>query len=290
MRAPTRPDHRGPVRPRTTPEAIHRLIARLTPRDLRIMRLVHDHRVFTTDQLARLEFGSYNTAKKRLPVLYALRALDRFRPWTPVGTAPWHYVLDAPGAEILAAEHGQTAREFGYRRDRVLTLAYRSSLTHTLGVNEFFVDLTAHTRTHSTRLAWRTARDCEHQFGDIVRPDAAGRWTDANKAIDFFLEYDTGTEPLRRLEAKLDAYHELARLTGNRGIVLFRLPSAKRADNLHHRIPRPPVPTATAIHGTHPAHKVWTPLGSSTPRRLIDLNDSRAEQAFPPGWPEADVG
>ncbi|PSK89955.1 protein involved in plasmid replication-relaxation [Murinocardiopsis flavida] len=286
----TRPDHRAPVRPRTTPEAIRALIARLTPRDLRIMRLVWQHRVFTTDQLAKLEFGSYNTAKKRLPVLYRLRALDRFRPWTPVGTAPWHYILDSPGAEILAAEHGQTVKQLGYQRDRALTIAYRTSLTHTLGLNQFFVDLTSHTRTHDTHLAWRTTRECQHQFGDIVRPDAAGRWTDANKAIDFFLEYDTGTEPLRRLADKLDAYHELARITGTRGIVLFWLPSAARESNLRHRVPNPPVPTATAVYGAHPADMVWTRLDGSTQRRLVDLADVGPQQPFLPGWEEAGSG
>ncbi|MBB6174962.1 DNA-binding CsgD family transcriptional regulator [Nocardiopsis mwathae] len=290
MRMPTRPDHRDVVRPRTTPEAIRQLIARLTPRDLRIMSLVWEHRVFTTDQIARLEFGSYHTAKKRLPILYRLRALDRFRPWTPVGTAPWHYILDTPGAEILAAEHGQTARELGYRRDRVLTIAYRSSLSHTLGVNEFFVDLQAHTRTHDTHLVWRTARECERQFGDIIRPDAAGRWTAGNRSIDFFLEYDTGTEPLRRLAGKLDAYHELNRITGNRGVVLFYLPSAKREEHLRHRVPNAPVATATAVHGAHPAERVWTLLNASAPRRLVDLRTRGLVQPSIPGWEDIDGG
>ncbi|MDA0565157.1 replication-relaxation family protein [Streptomonospora sp. S1-112] len=289
MRTPTRPDRSAPVRPRTTAEAVHRLVSRLTPRDLRVMRLVWDHRVLTTDQIARCEFSSYATAKRRLPILYRLRALERFRPWTPVGTAPWHYILDAPGAEILAAEHGQTAKELGYRRDRLLAVAYRSSLAHTLGVNEFFVDLHSHTRTHDTHLTWRTARDCEALWGDIVRPDAAGRWTHADTAVDFFLEYDRGTEPLRRLEAKLDGYHELARLTGQQGVVLFYLPSRRREGNLHERVPRPPVPAATAVHGQHPADSVWTPLGGSSPRRLAALPGT----SLPPeggvrGWEAGD--
>ncbi|MDA2807182.1 MULTISPECIES: replication-relaxation family protein [Nocardiopsis] len=286
MRLSPRPDHRDVVRPRTTPEAIHRLISRLTPRDLRIMRLVHRHRVLTTDQIARLEFASYSSAKTRLLTLYRLRALERFRPWTPVGSAPWHYLLDAPGAEILAAEHGTTAREWGYRRDRVLAVAYRSSLDHTIGTNDFFVDLTNLARVRRARLAWRTARECEQQFGDVVRPDAAGHWSEGEHAVLFFLEYDRGTEPLRRLAAKLDAYHELSRLTGHQGTVLFWLPSAKRAENLHRYVGEPPVPAATGVHGAHPADRVWTPFGQTWQRTLAELGAPAPHQPFLPGWEE----
>ncbi|MFC7741059.1 replication-relaxation family protein [Nocardiopsis composta] len=52
------------------------------------MRTVYRHRTLTTDQIAKLEFGSYASAKNRLLVLYRLRALERFRPWIPAGSAP----------------------------------------------------------------------------------------------------------------------------------------------------------------------------------------------------------
>ncbi|WP_223830226.1 replication-relaxation family protein [Nocardiopsis quinghaiensis] len=286
MRTHTRPDHRSPVRPRTSTGTLHTLIRRLTPRDREIMRLVWEHRTLTTDQIARLCFVSYSTAKRRLRALYRMRALDRFRPWVAEGSAPAHYVLDAPGAEILAAEAGQTLREFGYRRDRALTLAYRSSLAHTVGVNDFFTDLAAHTRDHDTHLRWWTAAQCEARWGDIVRPDAAGRWTEGDQVTGFYLEYDTGTESLRRLSDKLDAYAELTRVTTHRGLVLFWLPSQQRENNVRQRILRPPVPAATAVHGSHPAEAVWALLDDPTGQRfrLCELSSGGVVQPPLPGW------
>lgn len=79
-------------------------------------------------------------------MLYELRALDRIRPWN----APWRYFVDTPGAEILAADDGLPLREFGYRYDRAKDAA-TSTHTHTLGVNQVFVDLYAHTRNPAHR-------------------------------------------------------------------------------------------------------------------------------------------
>lgn len=289
---PTRPDHRSPTRHRASPDVLHTLIRRLTPRDREIMRLVWEHRTLTTNQLARLVFSSYSTAKERLNVLYRLRALDRFRPYTGEGSAPWHYVLDAPGAEILATETDQTVKEFGYRRDRALALAYRASLDHTVGVNDFFTELAAHTRHHHTHLRWWTAAQCQAQWGDIVRPDAAGRWTETDRQVRFYLEHDTGTETLRRLAEKIDAYAELRRVTSHRGIVLFWLPSERRERNVRARIPQPVVPAATAVHGTHPADAVWARLDDPSAHRyrLSELTADTVVQPPLPGWEEDEGG
>ncbi|MFL1431552.1 MULTISPECIES: replication-relaxation family protein [unclassified Nocardiopsis] len=284
-----RPDHHPLPRPRSSPEVLRHLIRRVTPRDVEIMRMLWEHRTFTTHQLAALFFDSYSTAKQRLASLYRLRALDRFRPWTPIGSAPWHYVLDAPGAELLAARQGTTVRELGYRRDRALALAYRASLNHTVGTNDVFVALAAHTRRHTTRLRWQTAAECEARWGDIVRPDAAGTWTEDDRTTSFYLEYDTGTEPLRRLAAKLDAYAELRRVTSHRGVVLLWVPTTARERNLRTRIPRPPVAAATAVHGAHPADAVWALLNDPSGQRfrLSELNPGEAVVQPPlPGWEE----
>jgi len=44
-----------------------------------------------------------------------------------------------------------------------------------------------------------------------VRPDGRGSFTEDHRRTPFYLEYDTGTESLRVLVAKLDAYEDLAR-------------------------------------------------------------------------------
>ncbi|GAB3474776.1 replication-relaxation family protein [Nocardiopsis coralliicola] len=293
MHAFSRPDHRDVVRPGTTVQALHLLVARLTPRDRRIMRLVHRHKTLTTAQLAQLEFASYSVAKRRLLTLYRLRALERFRPWTPVGSAPWHYILDTPGAELLAAEHGKNAHEWGFRRTRMLSMAYRSTLNHTVGTNDFFVDLAVHASARDDAgLTWRTERECAAEFGDIVRPDAAGRWRSGTRELDFFLEYDTGSESLGRLAEKLDRYSELRRSTGRTATVLFWLPSPARQTNVHRLLgPRArEVPAATGLHGAHPAQRVWTPLGTARQHTLADLGSSGgAAQPMLPGW-DAEFG
>ena len=288
-----RPDHRAPIRPRSSPETIKALARRLTDRDRRMMHLVWRHRVLTTDQLTALGWHSYNTAKQRLSTLHQLRALDRIRPWQPYGGSPWHYVLDTPGAEILAAEEGMTLQEFGYRRDRILAGATSSQLSHTLGTNQVFVNLYAHAHneTHDAHLAWWTGRECALEWGDIVRPDGAGTWTVGNRSAHFFLEYDNGTERLHRLRDKVDAYHDLAMTAQVQGVVLFSLPSHKREAHLRRALgSATPVPVATAIHGDHPADEVWTRLDDAhlRPRYLWDLAEQEGvHQPSLFGWADA---
>src|SRR5699024_510809 len=141
-----------------------------------------------------------------------------------------HYVIEQPGAEILAAEEARTLRAFGYRRDRALANVPSISRCHTIGVNHFFTDLSSHApeKVHDAHLCRQTAEECADLWGDIVRPDGAGSWTMGDASVSVFLEYDNGTERLRRLAAKLDAYRELAASADVRGLVLFYLPSRRR--------------------------------------------------------------
>jgi protein involved in plasmid replication-relaxation len=61
--------------------------AHLTGRDRYLVRMVGEHRVLTTDQLAALGFGNVITARHRLGVLVRLGMLRRFRPHREVGSA-----------------------------------------------------------------------------------------------------------------------------------------------------------------------------------------------------------
>ena len=78
--------------------------AHLTERDRVLVRLVGEHRVLTTGQLAVLGFGNITTARHRLSVLVRIGMLRRFRPHPPTGSAPWHYVLGPVGAALLGTE------------------------------------------------------------------------------------------------------------------------------------------------------------------------------------------
>ena len=57
---------------------------------------------------------------------------------------------------------------------------------------------------------WWSERRCAALWGDLARPDGYGQWTEHTPAgpvtTDFFLEYDTGSENLHRVAAKLTGY------------------------------------------------------------------------------------
>lgn len=281
----TRTRLRGPQTraPRVTPEIVAELAYRLTDRDRNLLALVWEHRVLTTGQLTRLFFPSPERARQRLNNLHSHHALLRFRPWTPVGSKPWHWVLGPAGAHVLAVEHGQSVTEFGYRQDTATAIAVSPRLVHQIGVNEFFVCLHAHARRQSgTVEQWWSEHRCAAMWGDLARPDAFGRWTQHRAdgtatTLDFFLEHDTGTETLARVTAKLGRYADLAEATGTTTPVLFWLPSARREANLRRLLDTPEIPVATAVHTpAHsldgPAGAVWQPAGATGPRhRLADL-------------------
>jgi hypothetical protein len=275
-RASTRRAGTQPAPPRTPATADLALLAgRLTDRDRQLCRLLHEHRVLTTSQLRDLAFGSLNVAQHRLVALARLGVLERFRPVWPHGggSAPWHYVLGPAGAAVLAAEHATTPAQLGYRRDRVLAIAHSQRLAHQVGVNGLFTALAARARRHpdAELLAWLSERACAERWGHVVRPDGYGHWRDPAGEVDFFLEYDTGTEPLERLLAKVHAYTELATATEIDTPVLFWLPGPGREAALHQALRRPAITLATAAArlAGHPAGQVWLVAGQAGPRRTL---------------------
>jgi hypothetical protein len=89
----------------------------------------------------------------------------------------------------------------------------------------------------------------------------------------FFLEHDTGTEPLGRLVDKLDNYTSTPDRPKPHLPVLFWLHSAARENHLHRRLAttRFPMLIATAARdhakeiGASPAEAVWTEVGAAGP-------------------------
>ncbi|XVS61881.1 replication-relaxation family protein [Actinosynnema sp. CA-299493] len=287
---PTRPT------PRAANTADHQaaLAWRLTPRDRWIIRMVHEHRVLTAHQITTLAFPSFRSGRMRLRELYLWGVVDRFQPYVTIGTAPMHYVLAPAGAAVLAGEDGLDVKELGYRHDRAFGVAHSLRLAHTVGVAEWFTALVDHAHhsnpDHRTALtAWWSEARCARHFGDLIKPDAYGRWTTHRTEIEFFLEYDFGTEVLAKLTGKLAGYAALAHATGITTPLLVWLPTSRREattrrllhqawselDNPH----SVPVATATAEllnpQAPHPspADEVWLPLdttgGTTGPRRAL---------------------
>ncbi|MEV3961519.1 replication-relaxation family protein [Nocardia sp. NPDC050193] len=275
-------DSRAPRPALPTPGDTVALVTRLTERDRWILRMLHEHRVLTTNQLTALAFPHPNTALRRLTRLHRYGAVDRFRPLRTRGSAPVHWVLAPAGAAVLAAEAGVRVRDLGYNHQRTLAIAHSLHLTHTLGVNTWFTTLTAHTPSGGVEAWWSETR-CQRLWGDLARPDAFGRYTHADTVLDFFLEYDLGSTALTRVTGKLHGYSELARTTGVITPILIWVPTTLREASARHvlrqtweRLPDPeavPVATAAAQLLTgrpdpSPADRAWLPLDTASGNRL----------------------
>lgn len=295
-------------------DPVLRVQSRLTGRDLTLLGWLADHGVLTSDQIATALYPSINFAQRRLRTLLAIGVVDRFRPQrADGGSYPYHYVLGQLGADVIAAQRGEDIPRRDHAKRRRWHLTNRANLPHLLGVNRFFTDLAGYARTHPDHALdrWWPARQCQQpgafaEPGNIqalaypprVRPDGHGIWTHqptsrhptpgashatAAVSVPFFVEYDTGTEPLGTLIDKLTAYGELATVTGAVWPVLFWLHSSHRERNLHQRLTgagiHRPVATAardtTTTTGLGPAEAVWwLHRHPGPPRTLTDLTST----------------
>jgi hypothetical protein len=260
------------------------LQARLTDRDNTLLGWLYDHQLLTTPQIAHALFPSLDFAQKRLLKLLHAELIDRFRPLRyGGGSYPWHYLLTYLGMEHVAAARGEERprREAATARRR--RLINSRLIDHLLGVNQFFVDLTGDARLHGGELqTWLSAQQCTQPdaFGVLaisrIRPDGHGVWSEAGVRVPFYLEWDSGTEPLTVLVGKLDSYRRQIRDQLPRWPVLLSLHSATRERNLHHRLAESGSSTVVATisrdqlatHQLSPADQVWRVHGTGTIGRL----------------------
>ncbi|WP_433177304.1 replication-relaxation family protein [Actinoallomurus sp. CA-150999] len=251
------------------------LATRLTERDRWLLRMLHEHKVFTTAHVADLAFaGNTDTSDHRLLILHRLDILQKIRPLRPGGgSAPCHWLLNTAGAEVIAAERGLSLKELGWRRDRATAVMLSAKLGHLLGVNGFFTRLAA--RSEQGRLSewWPEAR-CAATWKKFVQPDGYGRWNTGDRSLDFFLEYDNGTETLARVIAKIDSYMRLTQATGISTPALFYFTSPRREANFRRGCPPVGLPVLTASARAdlnEPADSIWARLGSDDRRPLADF-------------------
>ncbi|HWO67464.1 MAG TPA: replication-relaxation family protein [Umezawaea sp.] len=297
-----------PTRPtsRVANTAEHQAVLawRLTPRDKWIARMLWEHKVLTAHQITALAFPSFRSGRMRLRELYLAGVVDRFQPFVTLGTAPMHYVLAPAGAAVLAAEDVLDVKELGYRHDRVFGVAHSLRLAHTVGVNEWFTALVdrarhPHPGEQVELVAWWSETRCARHFGDLIKPDGYGRWRyhdqHGDRQIEWFLEYDFGTEQLSKVAGKLAGYAALAHATGITTPLLVWLPTSRREAAARRLLAkawrelddRPSVPVATAAaellnpEASHPspADEVWLPLHAAAGA------SRRALSGLPDTWP-----
>lgn len=256
------------------------LAARLTPRDRQLCRLLAEHRVLTSHQLAELAFNHLDTAEDRLRTLTTLGVLDRFRPRRDTGSAPYHYVLGPLGAAVLAAEQGISVADLGYRRATALAIAHHRHLPELVRANGFFAALTGYARHHADAelVLWWSPRRCQATWGALIQPYGFGRWRERGAALDFFLECDSAAAAPGRLAAALAGYDELARANPQLATLTLLLTATVEREVEIRRVLHPHgclLATGTEQGGRNPAEANWLPLGSSGPRRrLADLADA----------------
>ncbi|MFJ9174919.1 replication-relaxation family protein [Streptomyces sp. NPDC102360] len=268
------------TRPRPTPRHLNiaALTRRLTPRDLWLARMLHEHQVLTTDQITRLLHTGRRSAQRRLRTLHRCAVVDSFRPLTATGSAPEHYTLGPAGAALLAAHAGLDLAATGWRPTSTGRIAYSPWLGHDLGTNDVLTHLAAHHHEHPDihLELWLSERSCARRWGDIIRPDAYAHWRDGEHLLPFFLEYDTGSQPLARVEAKLTGYAAFRTATGSTPALLIHTRTHSRDQAIRHRLTSAarelnlPVATTSADFTTDsPWGPWWTPLGPSSHRTTL---------------------
>ncbi len=265
---------------------------RLTPRDRYILGLLARHRVLTTDHIQAAAFDSVVAARHRMATLHNLEVVARFRPRPVRGSAPWHYVLDALGARLLAEDECAQRRAARMRRDRQLAIQHSSHLDHLIAVNGFFTALLGEARAsqgHAELRRWLNeaasadwvADHLSLEFGyeawksSLVRPDGMGTWREDQRVVRFLVEIDTGTEPLTRIREKLARYAVLAEDLGiSMPWVLFSFPGPNREKNVRAALRRygdastTPMATARRDQASSPAEPIWRPLIDGVARLL----------------------
>jgi hypothetical protein len=246
---------------------------RLTDRDRYLCRLLADHDVLTTRQLCQVAFSGERRTSQRLAQLAGLGVLESVRPRSVTAAVPQHWLLGPIGVHVAAAELGVTVQVATRRRESARHLLLGQQLTHRVGTNGIFTALLAASRTPTPAgwlEEWWPARRCAAEYAPHIRPDGYGVWTTPSRRVPFLLEYDTGTERLLRLAAKLDGYANLADAAGHPDWILFTFPAtgreghARRVLGVAAAALQLPVATATITPGERdgPAGPIWQPTGS----------------------------
>lgn len=255
-------------------------LRRLTARDRWLIDLLHEHQMLSTEQITALAFDTAHTARIRLNLLQRRGVLARFRDCVRPGSQSWRWTLGVLGESYLTARDGRTPPRPAAVRLRVDRLATNPRLGHLHGVNQFFVDLAAHARTapDASLSVWWSERTCVREVtGELVRPDGHGVWTEVGHSAAWWLEWDSGSEPMHRVVAKLDGYHRLHRATGVEHAVILWLHSQGREESFHARARGHPltaqltVATGSGGPDTNPSGPLWWPVGHTRRVRLAAL-------------------
>lgn len=255
---------------------------RTTGRDRWLLAMLYEHQILSTEQITNLAFGALRSARHRLADLTGLGLIDRTRSNSAgPGASSYLYTLAPAGARLLAAQRDLDLKQLRYDRAKAQRQVLRPDLPHTLGCNTLMIHLaTAHRAGVSGHLAsWLGALSCLRRWGDQIRPDAYGHWTEPTDTVGgcgFFLEYDTGTESLHQLAAKIHGYDRFARSHTGHQPILIHTSTPSREARLHALLTEThgtcPVPIATTT-APHPHTPIWLPHAAADRTGIGQLPD-----------------
>ena len=196
-----------------TPEP-RNLVRGLDPRERAILVAIYEHKVLVTEHLKAMFFGSVRRAQDRLRHLARRGLIETWYPPQPrgMGKASGHHTLTESGAQVVASLLGIARSELCHVVRDEEDRNQDSYLAHRLGVNEFFCALIEAGRQNDEHglAKWVPERTVRTSDG-WIRPDGYGVFLHPNGALDFYLEYDRGTETTRQLANKLAGYIGMAR-------------------------------------------------------------------------------
>jgi len=269
---------------------------RLTSRDRLLLSWLAEHYLLSSDQVTRALFTNPRTAQQRLTILHRLGFLTAIPRGRDDGAPrPWLYTLGPLGLHL----HSEAYSDPDNRRlkpprssvERARRIIASPQAEHFLGVNQFFVDLHAHTRSHphAHLIRWWSERHATEVYSGgrgayghaDIHPDGHGIWQverhTGTYRVGFFLELDRSTENLARVVGKLRGYETLARF-GPRYPVLLWVPDQRRETSLLRALDGidTAMPVATAVQQPNPAGPIWALSTDPYQRRALHQLPSHA--------------
>ncbi|MFH2056296.1 MAG: replication-relaxation family protein [bacterium] len=273
----------NPTRRQTAPRLV------LTDRDRELLDLLDRHLLLTREQLQLLlDWPCVTRINRRLRQLFDTGLVERrFMP-VQSGSAPAIYYLGRENIRHLASINNGDSDTLLRRRRRIRRMP-DSSLAHDLGISDFAASFIRHClkAPGGEWISWlneyaflNSCRIAKVPLAVMPRPDGYGRYAINRLLYHFCLELDTGSESLRRLRRKLQAY-QTAQSTGyfpklfklSRLSVLIVTTSSGRAASLSAKLPQ--VPSLRVLVGTLPEvtpdplfGSVWKMSGQQTTTSL----------------------
>jgi Replication-relaxation len=212
------------------------LIRGLDARERAVLVAIYEHKVLLTEHLKAMFFGSLRRAQDRLRHLVQRGLIDTWYPPQPrgMGKASGHHTLTESGAQVVASLLGIARSELRYVIRDEEDREQDSYLAHRLGVNEFYCALIEAGRANEGYGLAKWVPERTVRTGDgWIRPDGYGVFLHPDGALDFYLEYDRGTETTKQLANKLAGYIGVARDWTDQGAehfpcVLIVVPNHRR--------------------------------------------------------------